>query len=901
VVDPATTRNVTAGRIDPVSGRIANQTGSVRDPFGSCGPSQSAYDPVACNLNNIPAGRLDPNGIKLLNLFPAPTNGNFTNNYTNSPALYEHRNAFDVRGDVNPSSSDQLFVRFSYVDDPQFIPSIFGGIADGGAFQQGLQTAKSDQAVLGYTHVFTPSTINVVRAGFNHLHTTRFGPNGNTAGIPAQFGIQGIPQASENGGLPLISIQGLNGLGSNDFLPSDEVSQTLQVTDDFTKIYGKNSFKMGMEYQSVTFNTLQPAYARGEFDFNGQYDGVPSYTGDQTGRAQLLIAPTNATVPGGINGIGGANEIHASNISKTYDQRSYLAFYFQDDLKLTPQLTLNLGLRWDYFSPISEVNGGQSNFVQSGPPNGTPTYLIPASGKDNRQLSSTANNPSLNGQGFLDLLAKDGIALGSTNKYGNALVQTQQTNFAPRFGFAFQATPKLVARGGVGLYFNAYENQGYGPNIGENYPFVYNFDYKGTTDSAPFGSGPNPYGTCPTAGAGGSAPIGTGLTCSAFTPLAVNAAGLSLQGLQFNYQTPRTVSSNLSLQYALTNTLSAQASYVFTDGGNLQNGIGNNNVSELLPRNISTTPYVPFPDFSQNASYQRNVGSSIYNGLQTKLEQQFSSGLNFLVTYTWSKTLSDAGDLLNGSPNERFRAPEVPGLGPRFDFGLADFDIRNVVHLSGGYELPVGKNKQFFANSSKLVNNVIGGWSVNWIATIQGGQPVYLSCPTTTTSGTNCNAFLVPGQSQKLGLRIVPTAGSVNKLFWFGNPKAYQQPCPLGLNPDGTFSPNPALDSSGCALVNDAAILGGRPGTTTGPPFRRLDFSAFKGVQVSDRISVQFRAEFFNILNHPNFNAPNFGGNGVQSIGGSGDFTNAAFGQIGSTRDAPYDPRQIQFALKVYY
>ena len=908
VVDPATTRNVTAGQRDPVSGRIATQTGPVRDPFGSCGPSQSAYDPVACNLNNIPAGRLDPNGIKLLNLFPVPTSGGFTNNYTNSPALYEHRNAFDVRGDVNPSSSDQLFVRFSYVDDPQFIPSIFGGIADGGAFQQGLQTAKSDQAVLGYTHVFTPSTINVVRAGFNHLHTTRFGPNGNTAGIPAQFGIQGIPQASENGGLPLISIQGLNGLGSNDFLPSDEVSQTFQITDDFTKIYGKNSFKMGMEYQSVNFNTLQPAYARGEFDFNGQYDGVPGYTGDQTGRAQLLITPTNATVPGGINGIGGANEIHASNISKTYDQRSYLAFYFQDDLKLTPQLTLNLGLRWDYFSPISETNGGQSNFIQSGPPNGTPTYLIPASGKDNRQLSSTANNPSLNGQGFLDLLAKDGIALGLTNKYGNALVQTQQTNFAPRFGFAFQATPKLVARGGVGLYFNAYENQGYGPNIGENYPFVYNFDYKGTTDSAPFGSGPNPYGTCPTAGTGGSAPIGTGLTCSAFTPLAVNAAGLSLQGLQFNYQTPRTVSSNLSLQYALTNTLSAQASYVFTDGGNLQNGIGNNNPSQLVPVNTSLTPtpanpdgYVPFPDFSQNASYQRNVGSSIYNGLQTKLEQQFSSGLNYLVTYTWSKTLSDAGDLLNGSPNERFRAPEVPGLGPRFDFGLADFDIRNVVHLSGGYELPVGKNKQFFANSSKLVDNVIGGWSVNWIATIQGGQPVYLSCPTATTSGTNCNAFLVPGQSQKLGLRIVPTPGSANKLFWFGNPKAYQQPCPLGVNADGTFSPNPALDSSGCALVNGAAILGGRPGTTTGPPFRRLDFSAFKGFQVSDRISMQFRAEFFNILNHPNFNAPNFGGNGVQSIGGSGDFTNAAFGQIGSTRDAPYDPRQIQFALKLYY
>ncbi|HZD46098.1 MAG TPA: hypothetical protein VE109_08450, partial [Acidobacteriaceae bacterium] len=104
-----------------------------------------------------------------------------------------------------------------------------------------------------------------------------------------------------------------------------------------------------------------------------------------------------------------------------------------------------------------------------------------------------------------------------------------------------------------------------------------------------------------------------------------------------------------------------------------------------------------------------------------------------------------------------------------------------------------------------------------------------------------------------------------------------------------------------CVPLAGSGVLGGRPSTTYGPPLRKFDFSAFKGFQISDRISMQFRAEFFNILNHPNFNAPNFGGNGVTAIGGSGNFTNAAFGQIGSTRDAPYDPRQIQFALKLYY
>ncbi len=173
---------------------------------------------------------------------------------------------------------------------------------------------------------------------------------------------------------------------------------------------------------------------------------------------------------------------------------SYLAFYFQDDIKLSPvpspSTWASVGIT---SAPSQRRMARQANFVQSGPPTGGPIYLIPATGKANRQLSSTANNPSLNGQGFLDLLAKDGIALGSTNKYGNALVQTQQNNFAPRFGFAYQATPKLVVRGGFGLFYNSFENQGYGPNIGENYPFVYNFNFKGNgSDSCALQCWPQP-------------------------------------------------------------------------------------------------------------------------------------------------------------------------------------------------------------------------------------------------------------------------------------------------------------------------------------------------------------------------------------------------------------------------
>jgi hypothetical protein len=898
VLDPATTRLVTSGSTDPVTGLQAAATGYVRDPFGynTCSSAGlTAPSIAACpSLNQLPANRLDPNAVKMMQLYPRPSTSATSSNFTSNPNLFEHRNAFDIRGDYDASEKDQVFFRFSYVDDPQYIPGIFGGIADGGGFQQGIQTAHSNQSAGAWTHVFTPNTINVARVGFAHLHTTRFGPDGSVEGIPAQFGIQGIPQFTENGGLGSYDIGGLQTLGSNAFLPSDEISQTLQLTDDFTRIWGKHSFKMGIESQHVKFDTLQPAYSRGNFDYNGQYTDVPQQNNGGTGRAQFLLTPEAATVPNGVDYSGGSDSINASNINTTYDYKTYLALYLQDDWKVTPRLTLNLGLRYDYFGPIQETNGGQANFVPSALNGGTPTFLIPASGKDDRSLSSTANNPALNGEGFIDLLAKDGIKLDETNQYGRGLVLNQKTNFAPRVGFAYQVNPRLVVRGGVGYFFNSFENQGYGPNIGENYPFVYNFSYgpqtagtnPGQQAVSPIGYN-TPWAGCPTASAGGTYTLESGLSCVSFTPLDVNAQGLGLQGAQFNWQTPRTLSTNFTVQYSINRTLSAQASYVFTQGSNLQVGLSTNNVTTILAANASTTDAVPWPDFSHGMSYQTTIGQSDYNGLQTKLEEQFSNGLTFLFAYTYSKTTGDAGDLLNGGSTGGFRAPDVPGLGPKFDHSLADFDIRQVLHFSGGYQLPFGKDKMFL-NQGGVTNAILGGWAINWITTLQGGQPINFGCPDGTAAGLGCNDILVKGADPKLGLH----KDSSGVLNWIGNPAAFNQPCELGVS-----TPTP----TNCIPLTGAAALGAQPGQIPGPGFHRLDFSAFKDIKLNERISAQFRSEFFNILNHPNFNAPNFGGNGVVAISNSGNFTNSAFGEIGSTRDNPYDPRQIQFALKVLF
>lgn len=907
ILDPATTRPVTAGSADPVTGITALSTGFVRDPFtysptlagnvfgtGACPANTTNFSGLqtACFLNNIDPARLDPNAIKLLQLFPNPTLNGITSNFASSPVLFEHRNSFDTRMDVNFSQKDQVFFRFSYVDDPQYIPGPFGGIADGGAFQQGIQTAVSEQAALAYTHLFSPTTVNVARIGLNYLHTTRTGPEGgDTSDIPSQFGIADIPQGNLNGGLPAITFNGLSTLGSNNFLPSDEVSQTIQFTDDFTKIYGKHSFKMGVEFQHIRFSTLQPAWSRGQFNFDGSYTDISQNNGGDLGMAQFLLTPIAAQDGGTVNDVGGPNGVYASNISKTDDEKNYFATYFQDDWKVNRKLTLNLGLRWDYFGLIAEQHGKQANWVPYGPPTGSPMFLLPG-GTDPNNLSSA----------FTDQLAADGIAL-KIGGYGLGLGQAQKNNFAPRFGFAYQVMPKLVARGGMGIFYNAFENQGYGPNDGENYPFVFNFSWFNTNDYTPLGSplgAANPWTNCPTAApTGGIATIEYGFSCISLNPNALTSAvGLGLQGLSFAFKTPYTISGNFTLQYQLQPTLTVQAGYVTTQGRHLQTGLGANNVSEILPAALpsgqSTNDYIPFPNFG-GGSYQATVASSSYNGLQTKIEKQYAGGLNFLAAYTWSKTFSNAGDLLNGSPNEGYRAPSVPGFGIGKDRRLADFDIRNVFHFSGGYVLPIGKNKKYLGNAGRLTDALLGGWSINAIATLQDGQPITLGCPTGPTTGTGCYVIRVPGQSQKLGLHT----DSNGKISWFGNPAAFTQPCVLGGTP-GNLVPEVG-NPTGCVPLTGLDALGGDPTTSVGPGFHRLDFSMFKAFRLNERFTMEFRSEFFNIFNHPNFNAPNFGGNGVVSVPNSGNYNNAAFGEIGSTRDAPYDPRQIQFALKLYF
>ncbi len=836
------------------SDMIPLQSGSLTDATGKSYPLGTIFDPSTTRSigngqyvrdpfpgNIIPANRLDPNAVKLLSLMPAPTQPGLNDNFNVNRGSYSDVNQFDVRIDENISSKDSLFGRYSWSRNPSFIPGPFTGYADGGGFGDGDQQVDTQGAAISYTHSFTPTLINEARIGFNREHTSRVQPYGNnTSNIPAQFGIQGIQQLPGNGGLPYIGIGGLSQLGSAEWLISDRYSNTIQFTENLNKVYHSHTFKGGFEAQSIYFPWEAPPFSRGEFDFGGQYTSIVNQTDGSTGRAQFLLTPMPVPGLGGIP-LGGANTVQASNFGDVAANRSYYGAYFQDDWKVNSKLTLNLGLRWDWFSATGERYGAQANFVP-GTPGAGAEYIIPANRKGDPNLS-----PS-----FTQLLAKDGIALNYTNAYGSGLSIIQKTNFAPRFGFAYQATQHLVVRGGYGIFYGAFENRGGYPSLGYNYPFQYTFYYPAANAVSP---NYFPNGTIAT--------IENGLSSVPLNPVDVTASGLALRGIQFHYQTPYVQSYNFTLEYQLTNSDVVSAGYVASLSRHLEAFEGTNQQEVLLPLGYNPQDYVAFPDFSRGSPYAATIATANYHSLQAKYQHRFSKGLTALLSYTYSKTLSDAGDALSNGNLAGFRAPQIPGVGIQYDYGLAAFDIRNALSFSGSYDIPVGRNRQYTL-PNRYAEFLLGGWSTNFILTLDDGQPQTINCATSTGAGTGCYALYTGSDPY----------GGLHNVQQFYNPAAFTTP--------------PAVTQVGQSNI---LPLGGGPTQVTGPPIRRLDFSIFKEFPVTETTHFEFRAESFNLTNTPTFGTP----------GNLNYLDTANFARISSTRDAPNDARELQFALKFYW
>jgi hypothetical protein len=663
---------------------------------------------------------------------------------------------------------------------------------------------------------------------------------GNTFGIPEQYGIQGIQQVPNNGGLPPITISGLTHIGVGNYTPTLQYVWSIEGADAVTKVFLNHTFKTGFQIDDLEGNISQPPQGRGDFNFNGQYTDVPNKNSSLNGIGDLLLTPIPSNV-GGVDYVGGMSSFSGSNIAATDDHRWYWGAYFQDDWKVTPALTLNLGLRWDYFTPYAETNGRQANFIPVGGNGSTGTYYM--SNKGCAVPRSTA---------FNSLLTSSNITLDCVS--GLTLGNAQKTNFAPRVGFAFRVTPTVVIRGGFGTAYGALGNLGYGGTLGTNYPFVY------------VTSIPSPDSQHPILLSNGQpATMEETFTTLNFQDPTINSGvGLSLYGRQYNFQTPYVETQNLTVQDQFTNHDALEVGYVGTQGRHLDNLGYNNSNTEILPPGTNPQNYIPFPSFARNATYETTNATSSYNSLQTTYEHQLSSGLSMLANYTWSKCMSNQHT--QAGQNQQYRAQWLPNFGIAADYALCDVDATHSLHVSGTYDLPFGHGRTWMTNPSKAVEAILGGWIVNVIYSYQSGQPFTVTCPVATTSDFGCFANVVQGQSLY--------AGPHNHTQWL-NPAAFAQP--------------PAATAIGQA---DYSPLGGGQQQARGPSWNNLDSSVLKNFSITESFRFQFRAEAFNTTNTPPFAQP-----------GQLNFTTSNFSNISSTKNSNQNngARTLQFALKIFY
>jgi hypothetical protein len=806
VFDPATTREVRAGQVDPVTGMTAATNGFVRDPFPG---------------NRVPANRLSADAVRLMQLYPEPTQGGLTNNYTVNRDGTDDTHSFDLRVDHNFTNNDRFFARYSFSDNKKVRPSPFDGDGDGGGFSEGDETVRVNGFAASHMHMFSPTLINEARVGLSREHTNRMPPYGpDTSNLPGKYGILGIPQLVGNGGLPLIQMNTLSDLGHAGWVVSERFSNTVQFSDNLTKVYKSHTFKTGYMYQDIFFGSTQPPYARGQYIWDGRYTSVVNQADNTTSRAHMLLAQVPSRVPGGVDHVGGLNEIRVSPFGDVDAFKTYHGAYAQDSWRASPKLTLNYGVRWDYFSREQERDGEQANFVPGNPAQ----YLIPA------EWQSLPLSKS-----FTDNLAKDNIQLVYTDEYGSGLGLMPKTNFAPRLDAAYQFSEKYVLRTGYGLFYGAFENRGGNPSLGYNYPFQFSLIYQ-SADSVQ----PNRLGDGSLVGLDARNRI-------LLESTNVNANGLTVRGVEFDYKTPRYHNYNALLQTELMANHSLEVGYVGTRGRNLETFTGVNNVTKLLPLGVNPQQHVQWPNLARGSLLIRTVGVSSYDSLQVKFQRRYYKGLQFLMSYTLSEAKSNAGDSLSGGNLGPLRAPDVAGWDLKNDIGLSPFHTKHALVLSGSYDFP-GRGA------------ILGGWQTHWVASFYSGQPQTVTCTPATGAGTNCYALLV-GDPYDIDQTVD---------HWY-NPAAFANPAPVAAIGQTDFSP-----------------LGGTRGHLIGPGLKQLDLGFGKQISIGSSRRLEIRGEAFNVTNTPSFQQP-----------GSLNFLDTRnFATITQMRNTP---RQFQVGAKIYW
>ena len=809
------------------------------------GPAIPGADPryLTCNgaQNVICAPQVNAVAKNVLALYPLPNSANVhqaLNNYT-APATATTSNTtqFDVRLDYNFSAKDQMFGRYSYSNNPVNFAPLLGPL-DGGSFgSSGQNSNYGKSGVFSETHFFAPTLSNEFRVGFNYLHASYLGPNAANSNFAGSLGLGGIPIGRNLGGLPQTNFgdsrsgnDAATQLGTTGYLPSDELQNVLQIIDNVNKQLRSHTLKAGINFQHVRFYGLQPPNGIGYQNFNGTYSENPADKINVSGSGLADYLQNQM------------NNSGLSTVQPFTDLRWYYSAFLQDDWKVTPRFTLNLGLRWEYTQPIRELHNLQANFIGNYANNnqGTGTLLIPSSQRNYPIATALAT-----------ALASDNITVQYTNN--DYLVNPRRLNFAPRVGFSYLADAKTVLRGGFGLFYGGLENIGLGLNLANNAPFFVNSSFIPTPNQC---YNLNGTVTCPTNGQ----TLETGFGAAASSPAALAAAsGIGqIYSQDQNAKSAYNEAYNLSLQHQFTNTLTFTASYQGNKSRRLRMSYNANTYAGYVPSGANGQEYQPFHDFGiANVS---NEGIASYDSLQAKVEKQFGAGLYFQGGYTWAHCLDDSFGPIGQAQQGGYRNPNL--LGFKYDYGNCTQDVRNRATLNAQYELPFGRGKQF-AHDSKLLDEVIGGWKSSLVFQAQSGNPVFL---TSSNQGSSYPyrifdpfATGAPLGADASGSSFSPTQPQFNCATktrtlqqWF-NPCSFANP-PQVVSSDASASQN-TVDAANAGLLPSGPR--GRVGVV-GPGFNRVDMSLFKSFVLGYREgSLQLRVDGFNILNTPSFSNPN--------------------------------------------
>ncbi len=681
--------------------------------------------------NNLAAaGLLSPQAVALVNspLYPTPINGDLTNNAVNTTHSYTNQDQGDGRLDWNASDKDHLFARYSqaHIENPTTNSFALNYNSN--------NIYPMYNGVIDYTRSFSPSFVNELRAGVNYSPIV----TGTLSGTGITAASVGIPDVPSNI-LPSMSFNGGYATSFGNAYVLQEFADTVGQAEDTAIITkGTHTMHAGFQVFRDRINTFYSGNAgiAGIFGFNGQYTQANA-NAVQSPEADFMVGlPDN--VQGGISG-------------GTWGQRSWTyGAFFQDDWRVTPNLTLNLGLRWELHTPWVEVDNRQANFNEI--------------------------------TGALELAGQNGNSRALYNQYNGI------TNFQPRIGFAYSPTHNTVFRGAYTLS-NFLEGTGTNLRLTLNPPFAteHNVNYEPTQTPSTLAEGYSIF--------------------NATSANAINYNGASLRMWDPNFRPAVSNQWNLSIQHQFGNSLTAQVAYVGQNNDHLVVPVWASQL-QLLPNGTTEPGYLSGnPTLLSeigNAKLTATNGIQNYNALQVSVQKRLSSGLEFQANYTWSKCLSDAVGYYGGygqAAGNWYYWQDT--YNSRLNYGPCYYDVPQAFNGFVTYDIPFGHGRKFGSSINGVVNAVAGGWSVNAIINWRGGFPYTIGSSVDNTGANNPNQLAdCIGQQHVYGTRVVdPASGTTNGYQWF-DPSAYanEQPGHFGTCGIGTIR-GPGLHTTDLSLT----------------------------------------------------------------------------------------------------